>query len=709
MKYCFGVISKNQVDTIIDFSRKPENKNVEIMFIPSRRQIEYNGGYVNNWSTQTFMQYVKQMNPAIKIERDHSGPGQGTIDDDGFASLDEDCKYFDIIHIDPWKKYPDLDEGIQWTIDMINYCYNLNPNIEYEIGTEEAIRLFSVDELETVITTVKTHLHKDVYKQIKYCVVQCGNALLNGKNSDLFDASKLTQMITLVKKYNFISKEHNGDWVNCEIIKTKEEIGLECINIAPQFGEIETTVLINAINEKNNKDDYEKLYNLCVDSGKWKKWVEPDFDFKTHKDTIILISGHYMISHPDFQKIKENYELIDVKIKNAITDFILKLYDYYSIRYKCIFCENTDFETLFENDYYTSLNINMNELPENNIFIPYNVDVCKQCNTAQNKYLGNISNVYKINHVDNYGSTKNKKYYMFKNFIIENKNIDGIVEVGACHHDLSELILEEINTKYNIIEPSFTGDETNLNIIPDYIENVDLQKINANTIIMSDVFEHFYNPKEILEKMQKSDNIEYIYLNHPDFDYWVKNNVLSILNIEHTFLIEHQFLFQLFEKYGFILNRRYDYDNFTIFLEFKRIKAQIPQSSIITFKNTSTHIDVKHFFNKIINNVDFINNLIENNPNKLFYLWPCAWLSVTLFTLGLKYDKLTGILDNSPNKIGKYLSGYKMLCLSFDQTIKSSNKSSQETTIFLSCSNNYINELNINNNEKSNVKYVCLT
>ena len=144
--------------------------------------------------------------------------------------------------------------------------------------------------------------------------------------------------------------------------------------------------------------------------------------------------------------------------------------------------------------------------------------------------MGNLSIVYKHNHIDNHGTTKNRKHTLFSDFIVENQNINGIVEVGACHHGLSKQILDKKQTEYNIIEPSFIGDKTNLNIIPDFIENVDLQKLNTNTVIMSDVFEHFYNPKDILEKLKNSNGIEYIYLNHSDFDYSIKNNML--INLE---------------------------------------------------------------------------------------------------------------------------------------------------------------------------------
>jgi hypothetical protein len=98
-KYFIGPMSKNIVDSIIEFTIET---NHQIGLIPSRRQIEWDGGYVNNWTTKQFSEYTKN----TLIKRDHSGPGQGYIDDDGYTSLKEDCKYFDLIHIDPWKKYP---------------------------------------------------------------------------------------------------------------------------------------------------------------------------------------------------------------------------------------------------------------------------------------------------------------------------------------------------------------------------------------------------------------------------------------------------------------------------------------------------------------------------------------------------------------------------------------------------------------------------
>ena len=59
-------MSKNVVDTILELESN------QIGFIPSRRQVDYSGGYVNNWTTKQFSEYV---NGRVVIERDHGDIG----------------------------------------------------------------------------------------------------------------------------------------------------------------------------------------------------------------------------------------------------------------------------------------------------------------------------------------------------------------------------------------------------------------------------------------------------------------------------------------------------------------------------------------------------------------------------------------------------------------------------------------------------------
>lgn len=317
-KFSLGPMSKNIVDTIIEYSNRTK---IPFTFIPSRRQIEmirktrntsikknisydvtplpvqdtseYNGGYVNNWTTEEFAKYVYSKSRYIAIQRDHGGPGQGIIPDDGYESLSQDCKWFDSIHIDPWKSYPSLNDGIKWTINMINYCYNINKNLYFEIGTEEAIHKFEESDIDFILSSIKQKLDDAVFQRILFCVIQSGTEIKNGINTGKYNQTRLKNMINTVKKYNLQTKEHNGDFMSDKDMINRFEIGLDAINIAPELGILETKTILEYIDESQKQ----QLYELCYESKKWQKWVDDDFIADTAEKTIIIeLSLHYLFS-----------------------------------------------------------------------------------------------------------------------------------------------------------------------------------------------------------------------------------------------------------------------------------------------------------------------------------------------------------------------------------------------------------------------------
>lgn len=320
IKYFIGPMSKNVVDSILEFTQETGNK---IAFIPSRRQIEYNGGYVNNWTTAEFKKYVGES----LIVRDHSGAEQGYTSDDGYDSLREDCKYFDVIHIDPWKKYQIFEDGLTETINMIKFCHDLNENIQFEVGTEQSIRYFSPEELYRFVSELKIRLSESEFNQIKYLVIQSGTALKGNVNTGSYDKERLLSMISVCKSFNLISKEHNGDYIPVSLIREKFDLGLDSINIAPEFGLIETNTYLDYF-EKNTRLDLEEVFfQICLDSGRWQKWVDKDFIPEENKRQLIRICGHYVLTTEEFmKKIKSQISDIDLTIKNKIKNKLFELY-----------------------------------------------------------------------------------------------------------------------------------------------------------------------------------------------------------------------------------------------------------------------------------------------------------------------------------------------------------------------------------------------
>jgi D-tagatose-1,6-bisphosphate aldolase subunit GatZ/KbaZ len=318
--FFIGPMSKNVVDSIIEFNAI-RNENVGI--IPSRRQVEFDGGYSNNWTTKELRKYA----PGLIIKRDHAGPSQGNYEDDGYKSLKEDCNYMDIIHIDPWKKYQSYQDGLRWTIDMIEYCFKENPKVKFEVGTEESIRRFDPNELDNLMNDLKQQLSSNAYNNIKYLVIQSGTSLKENENTGEFDKSRLEEMINICKKNNVLSKEHNGDYMPEKLIYEKMSLGLDSINIAPEFGLIETQTYLDEI--LDDKLTFNKFWQICYDSKRWEKWVGDNFDPEKNKEELIKICGHYVLSQTNFIKeIKLKFNKIDDKIIKNILYKLNKLHGY---------------------------------------------------------------------------------------------------------------------------------------------------------------------------------------------------------------------------------------------------------------------------------------------------------------------------------------------------------------------------------------------
>lgn len=322
IKFFIGPMSKNVVDSVIEFSKTINNN---IGFIPSRRQVDYSGGYVNNWNTEEFCNYVRDYNDKILICRDHGGENQGQIIDDGRKSFSVDCKYLDLIHIDPFRISENIEGAAKRTKNTIQKLWTLNKSIFYEVGTEEGIFRYQPDDLNFFLKYLKTHLTQEQFSQIKYAVVQSGTGLDLSRrtNTGSFNHERLLKFIDVVKSFDLLSKEHNGDYLtNDSDMKIRFKHGLDSINIAPEFGQIESEYYLNHC--KNDNKLFNKLYKICYNSGKWKKWINDVGEIS--KDQLIMTCCHYILNDKQFlDQIKYNFPNCDEVIKEKIKSKLIFL------------------------------------------------------------------------------------------------------------------------------------------------------------------------------------------------------------------------------------------------------------------------------------------------------------------------------------------------------------------------------------------------
>lgn len=313
-KYYIGPMSQNVVDCVIKHGQMHS-----IGLIPSRRQVDFSGGYVNGWNTEIFSSYVKKKNSSVLLCRDHGGAEQGQVSDDGNKSFETDAQYLDLIHIDPFRVSETIYQAAEKTGNIIEKLFEINPNVMYEVGTEEAIFKYEPEHLNWMLGYLKIRLRVEQFNQIKYAVVQSGTRLdlATRTNTGNYNNTRLEKFIKVVKNFDLLSKEHNGDYLTDSFdVEVRFASGLDAINIAPEYGQIESEFYLEMC--KKDSSLFEKLYEICYNSGKWKKWIS-DVS-RVSKSQIIMTCCHYILSDKSFiNNIKSHFPNADKLIQKRIT------------------------------------------------------------------------------------------------------------------------------------------------------------------------------------------------------------------------------------------------------------------------------------------------------------------------------------------------------------------------------------------------------
>ena len=326
-----GPMSKNCVDAALDLSKK---SILPLMLISSRRQIDYDSGYVNNWDTKSYSEYIKSSNSNVVLARDHGGPWQSDKDIEkkyDYKQAMQSAKYsfevdidsgFQFLHIDPCidiQKNLNIHTILDRLFELYEHCWEyaqLNKKeIFFEVGTEEQREGFnSEDDINHVLEKITKFCQKKNIPKPFYIVVQTGTKVMETRNIGEFDSelndeelinaigSKLNRIKKICDSYGVYIKEHNADYLSSKTLSIHPKCGIHAANVAPEFGVVETKSFCEILIKNNLKHLVEKFLEISYDSKKWQKWII-DNDKLTNEECAI-ISGHYVFSKSDFLEIK---------------------------------------------------------------------------------------------------------------------------------------------------------------------------------------------------------------------------------------------------------------------------------------------------------------------------------------------------------------------------------------------------------------------
>jgi hypothetical protein len=314
-KIFFGPMSKIAVDCLVKITEESE---VNIGLLPSRRQIEsgkISPGYVNNWTTEAFVDYL---DGRITVMRDHAGPGQGLLYDDGKASIMADIECgISLIHIDPWKCCNSIEEAVDKTSDLMEFSADISKDVMFEVGTEESISPIKSTELSYFLELLKKKTG-DLFSRVVFCVVQSGTSIKENKNIGVFNHKRSKAMCDIVRSHGLLAKEHNSDYLTASDFYLRKSSGVDAFNIAPELGVLQTATVLQNLDKFQLIDEKKSFLEACNASGKWKKWTNRS---NLSLEEISILSGHYNFSTEEWEKCMQKldeYLDIEFEIRSAM-------------------------------------------------------------------------------------------------------------------------------------------------------------------------------------------------------------------------------------------------------------------------------------------------------------------------------------------------------------------------------------------------------
>lgn len=350
-----GPMSLNCVNAAVELANE---HNAPLMFIASRRQIDseqFNGGYVNNWTTSEFASYVKSKDKHgnVILARDHGGPWQSNEEKKQKMSLDLAMKSakesykadidagFEVLHIDPSIDIhgtPSQNELLERLFDLYDYCWSYaqesGKEIIFEVGTEEQSGSTNTpEELDSTLFSIEKFCNQNNFPLPTFVVIQTGTRVMETRNVGSFDSPlrvfdeipseiQVPKMIEICKQHSIFMKEHNTDYLSDVALSWHPRLGIHAANVAPEFGVAETKALLQIMKDNNLVSLADKFLELAYKSKRWEKWMLPNTTASDRDRSII--SGHYIFSTPEFIELKKE---VSQCLKNKGIELDVYLHD----------------------------------------------------------------------------------------------------------------------------------------------------------------------------------------------------------------------------------------------------------------------------------------------------------------------------------------------------------------------------------------------
>jgi hypothetical protein len=251
------------------------------------------------------------------------------------VSLEEDLRGgFNYLHIDPTKCPHPFSQGelADWTLELIAHCEKVRgslgiPPVDYEIGAED-IRggITSEQSFAAFLEGVTAGLARAGLPRPTCIVGQTGTLTRLDRNVGRFDREQTARLAAVAARFGVGLKEHNGDYLSAASCRVHPELGVTGMNVAPEFGLVETDALLalEVLEQKLGREGWlpesersglaGTLRELTFTRAPWDKWLTPEMKARQPEELerdeaarllITRVCGHYAFADPAVRAARE--------------------------------------------------------------------------------------------------------------------------------------------------------------------------------------------------------------------------------------------------------------------------------------------------------------------------------------------------------------------------------------------------------------------
>ena len=269
------------------------------MIIASRNQVDAESGYVMT-TPQIREQLTSLPTDYIWMCRDHCGPyfldAEKNLNlHDAVEATKKTIAYdieqgFNLIHIDTSR----VEDTYGIAEELFKFCLDLNPNIQFEFGTEENVGVAA----GAIKYKADVAFAKNI-PNMQFVVAQTGSLCHEDHQAGGFETATVKELVEVANTNGVKMKEHNADYLSADEIGLRSAVGVHALNIAPQLGVVQTKLLRRLVEQHPDaQGQWADFATEVVDSGRWRKWT--DSNDREHQ---INVAGHYCFSLSKYQAL----------------------------------------------------------------------------------------------------------------------------------------------------------------------------------------------------------------------------------------------------------------------------------------------------------------------------------------------------------------------------------------------------------------------